>query len=170
MKRCIPILLLLCLLLTGCGSYETEDGLLVDPHAQTITHGQDVYHYQLQGLKGITTCRITCPDGSVYHWTQVAGTTYSGGDDGYTEGKYLPGDVLVKALDRQIRNTRHTGWLIVGLALMACGAYDLAAPHSVWDITRSWMVTNGTPSKAALQHIKIQGALLIAAGLWLCFM
>lgn len=164
-------LLLLTLLLSGCGNkpydFTYEDSsryrtITVHPENQTIVDGEDVYHYTIQEQDQLRQYRITYPDGGSYHATVYNPYTTSGGGDA-DEDRYLPGSILVDALEKG-RPREKTGNPLLGIFLILVGAVDFFFPGALFCLGKRWMFRDPEPSEEYLTYAKIGGVLLAALG------
>lgn len=175
MKRVIPFLILICLLLTACAAAPENEkavalGLVIDREAQTITHGGDIYHYVIEMRSGSVDYLITYPNGASYFWNQSGNTGGGGGSSSYDESRYLPGTVLVDVLKAEPFQKAVGIQRIAALLLAALGVWNLLAPRSAWYLTGGWRYANAQPSKLALIAAKFGGAALVLFGIMVFFL
>lgn len=178
-------LLILALLLSGCGKQNTESyeyrfsrnnqviTLTVNPAEQTILNGTDVYDYVTEKHGSITSYVLTYPNGATYHWTATEHGGAGGWTDDYDETKYIPGDFLVDALQQSVdqsaprQKNENVG---IGLLLMGLGAVNFFIPHLPFYLKYGWAVENAEPSDAYITFTRIGGALCAVAGLFACIL
>lgn len=174
--RVLLPLLVLALLLFGCsrelGPYEYVRGdiaLSVDPADQTITHGETVYNYTMkESRSGQVSFVIDYPNGGIFHWSTTGTGGAGGGNDAYNETDYLPGPVLVDALEENMPREK-TGSVFVGLILIALGGANFLWPELGFFLRYGWAVKDAEPSEIYIMFAKIGGALVAAFGLLWCF-
>lgn len=125
MKKLIPLLLCLALLLSGCADRHSAEvciddyTLTVDTKNHTVTHGEDVYFYEYNEKNVIeNTVTIRYPNGATYQQESEysiiiqGGSAASGSDDTGDTGdtgtytghvdtdRYIGGEALAKAVRR----------------------------------------------------------------------
>lgn len=171
MRRFLLPLLLLCLLLTGCGTAKKEpavyevNGFTIDKEAQTITKGEDVYQYTISGSK----VTILYPNGAEYFWNYGDTFGYGGWSDDYDPARYASGDALLNVIAYQApRSSGGNGGF--GLLLAAVGLFDLLAPRVSWYLAYGWRFKDAEPSDAALAVGRIGGGIALLAGIWMMFL
>lgn len=178
MKRTLVFLLLLPLLLAGCSAASREPytvtvnayNLTIDPVDRTITHGEDVYTYEIDGRSEHSTeCKITYPNGSTYYETKTSGGGHSGWSEDYDEFRYISGDTLVQALESQAPRSGGGANIGVGLFLLALGTWHTLSPYSAWYVGWGWRYKDAEPSDAALFLTRIGGIAYILFGLFAFF-
>ena len=183
MKKLLLLLVSLLLLFSLCacsGSnapYTVEKGwrtLEIDPVACTITHKTDIIHYAIdKNDDGFFTVTITYPDGSTFyekHGQTDSGREYTtrGHSDDYSIYKYVPGDVLMEALEDEFPYsliTYLTWWkvLIVGLGILGA-----VVPQIAWLLLIGWLLKDAEPGKYTLIIFRFLGIILLLIGLVLC--
>ena len=162
-----PIFLMLCLLaailLTACGgqresanTYE-KDGFTVNREAGTITHGEDVYTYEISGGGSGSSIRITYPNGAAYFWEWTGNGGHGGWSDDYDPVRYTDGDTLIDLVNFQPPR-ESSGNPLLGLLVIALGIWNLAAPRTAWYLSYGWRFKNAEPSDAALVLGRVGGA------------
>lgn len=114
---------------------------------------------------------ITYPDGSSYWWSDRSAEgaiVGSGGwSDDYDEYRYIPGDILVNALDVEPEsNESNLGTIVLALICMAVGVWQAAAPYSAWFVSRGWMFRDAEPSDLALAVHRIGGVICMILGVF----
>lgn len=171
MKRLIPVLLCLLLILCGCRADPVRTveyggvSYTVDTENSTIEDGTYVYTYQTDG----NTVTITYPDGSSYWYTssrsgQVTVGTFGWSDD-YRDDRYVPGSTLEDVLEEVLEDEGANGGIILGgLVLCALGVWYVAAPCSVWYLEWGWRYKDAEPSDAALIFGRVAGVFLLVMG------
>lgn len=173
--RVLLPLLVLALLLSGCAekaqnpySY-TQGGntVTVDPENGTITQGENVYTYTVEEGRNYTSYEIRYPNGGTYYWTTTEVSGVGGGNEAYDESEYLPGHLLVNALERPAPRQRH-GNFVVGLMLIGLGAVGFFLPELPFYLRYGWAVENAVPSDAYITWSKIGGVLSAVLGLIYC--
>lgn len=184
-KRPWPVLILAALLLflfCACGQvggetvavYDvTQNGVVytVDREACTITTGDRVYRYEMDGDR----LTITYPNGAIYSRLFFDSGSASGWNDIYDESHDIPGETLMDVLDREAPVQRSPEPTInpavrsLGLLFAALGLWGLISPKSVWYFNFGWRYKNAEPSDLALLVNQIAGVLLILIGLSLLF-
>lgn len=173
--RVLIPLLLLALVLTGCGKkvrepYEFTMGghtVTVYPETNTIVDGLDVYTYQMEESGNRISYVIDYPNGAIYHWTASENGGAGGWSGNYNTDLYLPGDFLVDALEVS-QPREKVGSVGLGLLLMALGAVNFFIPDLSFYLRYGWAVENAEPSEAYLTWAKIGGAAAAVLGLIWC--
>jgi len=174
--RSLLSLLVLALLLTGCGSKDPEPytynvnnrTLNIYPESGTIVDGLDVYRYtRTEKDSGEIDYVITYPNGGRYNWTKTKNGGYGGGS-GINDHLYLSGDVLIWALEAG-EPARKVGSPILGIPLIVLGAWHALSPETVWYLKQGWMFRNAEPSDAAQFFIRFGGIGIAVMGLIACF-
>ena len=172
MKRFLP-LLLLCLLLAGCGQAKVEqtvyeyNGFTVDTQAQTITRGDDVYRYAYSANK----VTITYPNGAEYWWRYEQNGGSGGWNGDYDTDRYADGWTIVNALSYKAhQETGSGGNGFLGLLLMALGLFHLISPHTAWYLSHGWRFKDAEPSDLALALNRMGGGIALLIGLLLVFL
>lgn len=171
MKRLIPLLFILALLLCACGGSRqvthTVNGITytVDTENGTVTDGTYTYRYETDG----STTTVTYPDGSYYWYTEhdsgsVSTGTFGSSED-YDEDRYVSGDTLANVISRAAESKGNPGNIWAGLLLMALGAFDAIFPHTAWWLSRGWWYRDAEPSDFALGVYRVVGVLGIVAGI-----
>nr|WP_325298506.1 DUF6199 family natural product biosynthesis protein [uncultured Dysosmobacter sp.] len=170
---CFWLILALCLFLTGCGSAHKEptsyevDGFTIDKEAQTVTKGEDVYHYTISGSK----VTILYPNGAEYWWNYGSGDTpisYGGWSDNYDPARYVSGDRLLDLINYKAPSPsgRSNG---IGFLLAVIGLFNLLAPRASWYLSYGWRFKDAEPSEAALVLGRVGGGFAVLAGLLMIF-
>ena len=177
MKR--PVFWVLCLLaailLTACGgqrentnTYE-KDGYTVDLENRTITHGEDVYTFEISGGGSGSSIRITYPNGATYFWEWTGTSGHGGWSDDYDPERYADGDTLMELVNFQPPR-ESSGHPLLGLLVIAAGIFNLAVPRTAWYLSYGWRFKDAEPSDAALALGRLGGGIAVFAGLLLFFL
>ena len=159
MKRSIPLLLLLCLLVTGCGRKQADltvyeyNGFTVDTQTQTITRGDDVYRYAFSGSE----VTITYPNGAAYWWKYEQNGGVGGWSGDYDTDRYADGWDLLNALSYEPPRQSGGRNAPVGLLLIPVGLFLLISPRTVWYLSHGWRFKNAEPSDLALGLNRLGG-------------
>ncbi len=174
LKRFLPLLLCLCLLMvTACGAesrssvYE-KDGFVIDTDNRTITHGEDVYTYTLSGGSSSTFVEFTYPNGATYSWTKQGNMSHGSWSDDYDPERYVEGGDLIDLLELEAPR-RSRGSPLAALLLLVIGLADAIFPRAAWYLSCGWRFRNAEPSDAALVLGRVSGVILILAGVILFF-
>lgn len=170
--RILAVLLALSLLLTACGGGQvsevmtTHGCLTVDTGSRTITHGSDVYRYDLSG----NTTTIHYPNGAVYHVSSTGTASDSGWSYDYDPHTYIPGDVLFDAIPAASQpGTSRLGQVVLGLVCIVLGGVTVAFPKGMWFLAFGWRYRDAEPSEVALVLDRLGGGLLILMGILFLF-
>ena len=169
-------LLFLLLLLTGCGRQQTtvydvileDETFRVDTAAQTIWADDVLYSYEISG----DSTTFTYPNGASYYWTETEMGGYGGWSDDYDAEQYVPGNLLLMALEQTRPEPAREGKgarVIAGLILIALGVFYLLKPEIAWRLRYGWAVRDAEPSDLALGLARVAGgiACIIGVGLLL---
>ena len=164
--------LILALIASGCGSTAREPydyhfngkTITVYPETGTIVDGLDVYRYTAAESANGTDYDITYPNGGTYWWMSTNFGGHGGWADGYDENRYIPGDILVDAL--QVNQPRQrVGNPGIGLLLLGLGALNFFLPEVPFYLRYGWAVQNAEPSDAYITWTKTGGVICAIAGL-----
>lgn len=137
----------------------------VDTQNKTVASGGETYRYEIDGA----TTTITYPDGESYWWTRTEMGGYGGWSDGYDADRYVSGGVLLAALEAgQPEEHSGTNFVLI-VVVIAVGLFNVLAPGKAWYLSYGWMYRNAEPSDSALAMIRIGGAALLAAAVFLIF-
>ena len=166
---------LLAALLAGCAatpevytvSYNGTD-YTVDTVNGTISDGLYTYLYEIEGTSDRRSTTITYPGGAQYYWTQSSGGGLGGWSDDYDLSRYIDGDTLLNVLEMSAPK-EYSGHPVVGLLLIALGAWYVLAPHSAWYLSYGWRYRDAEPSEAALIISRISGIAVILFGIFTIF-
>lgn len=179
MKRFSLFLLSVMLLsLCACGSpkvydvYLDEGTFTVDTVNQTITFGEHVIAYELNGKSSGSSVKFVYPDGSEYYWEKSGYMGFGGWSNDYDENRYIDGDTLCDVLESEAdaahkaaNEGAYFSFGLMGLIAIALGALDLQWPERMWYLSRGWMFKNAEPSDAAIAMVRLSGVLCILMGL-----
>ena len=177
--RLLLPLLVLALVLSACGSTSREPyeytfsrndqvkTVTVNPETRTILDGTDVYEYVIEKTGSITRYVITYPNGSTYHWTGTKTGGAGGGSDDYDEARYIPGSILIHALE-QNQPREKSGNFGIGLLLMGLGTVNFFLPELPFYLKYGWAVENAEPSDTYLTVTRFGGILAAVVGLVWC--
>ena len=178
--RLLLPLLILALLLSGCGkqsmepytyTFSRDDQLItltVNPESRTILDGTDVYDYVAEKRGSITSYVITYPNGATYHWTATEHGGAGGWSDDYDETSYISGNILVFAIEEGMPREKQ-GNLAVGLLIVLLGGINALFPNIPIYLKYGWRFENAQPSEAYLLMTRIGGVIALIAGLVWCF-
>lgn len=173
--RILLPLLVLAMVLSGCGSKSPEPytfnvndrTIHIYPESGTIVDGLDVYTYtRTENANGDIHYKIIYPNGGHFNWYKTKNGGYGGGD-GVNENLYLSGNTLVWALEAG-EPEKKVGSPILGLLLMALGAWHILSPESVFYLSRGWMFRSSEPSVFYLTMARVSGGVLAVLGLVAC--
>ena len=142
MKKVFMVLMVLALLLTGCG---TKDKTVANTNDHTISDGTYTYEYTDTVEGDIRTITIHYPDGGTYTWTQD-GYLGSGNENyGPDRNSFTDGYILVEAIlgNENTDQTEFSGfrWTMIILGVVAAVLGFLQTRYSVeiWDMfLRRW--------------------------------
>lgn len=177
--RVLILLLLAAFLLYGCAqapSVYTVDAnyngvdieFTVDTEKGTITDGEYVYTYEWDGRGSDHNATITYPNGATYYESMRGGVGNMGWSNNYDPDTYVDGDTLLYVLSANAPEERG-GNPIVGLILIALGAFYAFLPHAAWYLTYGWRFKDAEPSDAALVISRISGVAVAIFGLFFIF-
>lgn len=169
--KILLLLLVAAVLLCGCAQGDEEvytvtrgDYLLtVDTVNQTIFDGVDTYRYTVSG----NTTTITYPNGASYHRMEDGSDTTEGE---YDAARYISGDVLCGALVRKTAVPKPGGNPVVGLIIVAIGAFFAGFPDKAWHLTQGRKDQDADPTKESLAVTRVGGIAVIVIGIVVCFM
>lgn len=173
--RILILLLLAALLLCGCARKQSvytvdvsHNGVdmvfTVDTENGTITDGQHTYSYEVSG----STTTITYPNGASYYETKNGSVSNMGWSNDYDSKTYIDGDTLMAVLSKDTpkANLDH---LLLGLVLIALGAFNVFLPHAACYIAYGWRFKDAEPSDAALVASRVGGVVVAIIGLIVLF-
>ena len=137
----------------------------VDTENQTITYEGVVYSFDIESSGGQGySVRFTAPDGATSFWNEVG----MGGAGGWSDDWDMdvwPSD-LAKALNGGSQSARRgTGNPLLGLLLIAIGAFHALAPGTAWYLSHGWRFKDAEPSEAALFFSRAGGMVAIFIGI-----
>ena len=187
MKRTLPLLFLLVLVLSACGQEDPnqytaeQDGTLYTvtltesgsrSETGTITGGGETYTYLITVQEGGYSVEITYPNGSRFwqegHDMNGFTTTSTDCDSGYDPDRYVSGETLVDVLSRKMAEPgdtgRQTGRAVLGALLALAGGLCIAFPRAAWYLFSGWRYRDAEPSDAALTLHSLSGVLTAAIG------
>ena len=172
--RVLLPLLVLALVLAGCAREPepytyTFNGKTIHiyPESGTIVDGLDVYRYtRTENEDRSISYVISYPNGGRYNWTESRHGS-EGGGTGINENMYLPAKVLVAALQAGEPEEK-IGSPILGIPLIALGAWHALSPETIWYLKQGWMFKNAEPSDAAQFFIRFGGIGIAVMGLIIC--
>lgn len=157
---------LLCCAFAAADPYTVErNGIVyqVDAENRTISDGENVYVYSIDGNDTDYTINITYPDGSSYWWA-MSGVMGSGGwSDDYVDGKYADASVLKGIiLEGAPKTSKHSGGSVTAIIfLIALGIFNIAAPRTAWYLEYGWRYKGAEPSDMALIFNRLAGIVAI---------
>lgn len=177
--RVLILLLLAAFLMFGCAqtqsvytvdvSYNGVDmEFTVDTENGTITDGEHVYTYDWDGSDSDHNATITYPNGATYYESMSGGVGNMGWSVGYDPDTYVDGDTLIYVLSVSAPE-EPSGNPVVGLILIALGAFYTFAPHAAWYLSYGWRFKDAEPSDAALIISRISGVAVAVFGLFTLF-
>ncbi len=169
MKKLIGLLLVMGLLLAGCGqrtqTYMVEKGgkrYTVDTGSQTIREGNYIYRYELTRTTDGYSLEITYPNGATYFYSQGKTDGTGGWSENYDAGRFASGTVLREALEESVLTEKgKSSYLGLAVLLAGLGVWCAAAPRSVWYLKGGWKYKDAEPSEAAVWAYRIVGAGLV---------
>ena len=137
----------------------------VDTENQTITYEGVVYSFDIESSGGQGySVHFTAPDGATSFWNEVG----MGGAGGWSDDWDMdvwPSD-LAKALNGGSQSARRgTGNPLLGLLLIAIGAFHALAPGTAWYLSHGWRFKDAEPSEAALFFSRAGGIVAIFIGI-----
>ena len=169
-------LLFLALVLSGCGSAAREPyeytfsrdnqvkTIRINPETQTILDGTNVYTYQVEASNVCTTYVIDYPNGAIYHWMSPENGSGAGGwSDDYDPERYIPGNILVHALEQNHPRAK-IGNIGMGILLVLLGAVNFFLPELPFYLRYGWAVRDAEPSDTYLTLTRIGGVILVLVG------
>ena len=175
MKRLTAILLLLVLLLAGCGQSHVKTVMVnltsytVNTEKNTIFDGQNKYTYTTSGQGSSVTNTLYYPDGSSYYWIDRDG--YGADEEGWSENydpeRYVSGSVLKTVLEKaeaQRSVQVDAGKLIGGIACVVIGLVGIFFPTLGFYLRYGLYVENAEPSDFYLFTARVGGGLSVIIG------
>ena len=190
LKCVLVVVMLLMLVLGACNSNTAKsesysEVVEIDGQSLTITldennlsagtitseNGTYTFEYGASGNNIVFT--ITYPDGCVFSQTEISGgfAMPAEYDSGERKSKgYIDLFSLTWSIDGVMDNARGTNnsgspSILLALALIGVGAWNLFGTRSVWWLSRGWWYKNAEPSDLGLMLYRIAGVFLIFAGI-----
>lgn len=174
MKRILLLLCLAALLLTGCGSRETEFTVekggvtyTVNTEAGTISGGGYNCRYTIADDKESVTVRF--PDGKT--WTKYKNEGSSSMNGFGTNNFALikaAGDMTDILLDLTDSGPNWRS-LVISVLSFGLGLGMILKPYAFWKIKWGWRFQDAAPSGMALRSIQFTGAILMLVCVLLFF-
>ena len=174
--RILVFLLVLALVLSACANQRQEPyeytfslhgqvkTIKINPETQTILDGTDVYYYTVTEVGSGTDYDITYPNGGTYWWMSTKYSGHGGWGDNYDDNRYIPGDILIYALQEN-QPWERNGNIGIGLLLLGLGAVNFFIPELPFYLRYGWAVENAEPSDTYLTLTKGGGILAMILGL-----
>jgi hypothetical protein len=182
--RLLILLLVLVFILSDCGStrapynvYVGDKKLTIHPQAGTITHGKDIYRYNVKTVWGGKCYELTYPGGQRCSWTESKKTGQGSWSEGYGPTIYLSGETLVEALKKPAPENHKSYWIKQGNPVhgIVCivGGFVIMCLHKCVPKSNRIMVVGRygrevTPEEMAGINFA-EGILMVIAGLLMCF-
>lgn len=185
MKKYMTLLLALLLVLgmsVSCGHEEPTETAVhtaIGGQEMTVTFDPGTYSEgRIESAKGTYTfaysmngdLEITYPDGSscTYRKTQNAASLgaspdFDPGSKGYPDGLSMAWGIE-SAIDQAKPSTENRGNALLGILLLAVGAWFAFAPRSAWYLNHGWRFKNAEPSDAILMLYGLGGGVLLFIG------
>ena len=169
-------LLVLALALSGCGNRRQEPyeytfsldnqvkTIKINPETQTILDGTDVYTYEMEKTASGISYVIDYPNGAIYQWIESKNGGAGGWSESYDDTAYIPGNILVYALEEN-QPREKIGNVGIGLLLMGLGALNFFLPEIPFYLKYGWRFRDEEPSEVYLTLTRIGGALVAILGL-----
>lgn len=198
MKKLIPLLLCLTLLLAGCADrHETEvnlDGytLTVNTQYKTVTYGEDVYFYEYNEKNVINnTITIRYPNGASYEISSSYAIIIQGGsasdiinsEDGTYTGqvdldRYIAGKTLANAVLKGISQVKEAEeertmdivFLVGAVVLLLAAFVNVRFADTLWFLQNHWDVSGGEPTEFFYDRCKIGAVVGVIAAVVLIVM
>lgn len=182
MKKVLPLILIVLLLLTLCACSETSEpytvdvgikDLEVDPVAQTITDKyktyQYTYQYEIAKTSNEYTVTITYPDGSTYYETHRPLDSEFPVAKGYSDDsaakRYISAHHLIRALQEEVPEIFYPENPVLGLILISLGLLYIALPHRAWWLMIGWLLKDAEPSEFSMIFLRVFGVGLLLFGI-----
>lgn len=173
MKRILLLLCLAALLLTGCGSRETEFSVekrgvtyTVNTENGTISGGGYNCRYTLSEDKESVTIRF--PNGNTQTKYKDQGSLLVGGsstnDFALMKAAEDMADILVDTDDGP-----YWRGILIAILGIGMGLGMILKPDAFWKFKFRWQLAYGEPSDAALWSIRISGIVLLLVSVILLF-
>jgi hypothetical protein len=198
MKKLIPLLLCLTLLLAGCADRHSAevciDGytLTVNTQYKTVTYGEDVYFYENNEKNVIeNTVTVRYPNGASYEISSSYAIIIQGGsvsdivnsEDGTYTGqvdldRYIAGKTLANAalrgmsLVKEAEEERTMDIVhMIGAAVLLLAAFvNVRYADDLWYLRHHWHVSGGEPTEFYYDRCKLTAALSVIAAVVLLIM
>ena len=185
LKKYIALLLTVFLLLSvsvSCGHEEPTETVVnttIGGQEMTVTFNPGTYSEgRIESATGAYSfaynrsgdLEITYPDGSscTYRKTQNAASLgaspdFDPGSKGYPDGITMAWGIE-HAIDQARPSTENRGNVLLGILLLAVGAWFAFAPRSAWYLGHGWRFKNAEPSDAVLVLYGLGGGVLLFIG------
>ena len=181
MKKLLLLLVSVVLLLSLCACseanepYTVKEGwrtLEINPGAGTITHKEDVFHYDISGNPNGYTVTFTYPDGSTYfvkHEERNSGAyRTSGHSEDYDDLRYVSGPTLYDVLEDELPEPLFPGNPALGFFVILLGILFITLPRIMWFLHIGWLIKDAEPYNFTLIIFRIIGVLTLLAGILIC--
>ena len=172
MKRFGILLLILALVLAGCGEQEPLTAFdrygneyTIDREQGTIFDGENTYQYTYEGDSEVFTITIDYPNGGCYRYSQSNGFGSGSWNAKYSENFYKAGDLLADMLQDNIPKKGSARNILAALVLAGGGIFLFACPEVAWYWQSGWRYKNAEPSDIALSVTRISGVVAIIIGI-----
>lgn len=139
----------------------------IDEEARTITDGEYLYRYEVNGSGSSIKYNFTYPNGARYYWTWSNNAGYGGWSDDYDDTKYLDGHTLIDILDKEMPRESEPKNIPMIFFLLIVGIFNTAAPKTAWYLSEGWRFKNAEPSEAALDWGRFVGIILIVIAVFM---
>jgi hypothetical protein len=189
--RILLPLLLLVLLLSGCGSTtrnpytvspDRNRVVTIHPAAGTITYGNATYRYKVKNTWGGERYELIYPDGQRYTWTESKETGEGTWSEEWNPTIYLDRDFLISALKESApRGPKYfrdqEGNPVAGILCIVAGLLLIVFHKHGATSGRRRFVRFGSSGRYGVEvspeeyaaHIFVDGVVLLFVGLILCF-
>lgn len=159
-KGYLILIIIITIFLSACSTKNsTVDNKTspVDKINQTVTIGEKIYKYNIEGSQ-IT---ITYPDNSSYWWVEEESGGHGGWSEDYDESKYMPGPSLISLINAEApRKTTNKNYSLI-LLLFIVGIWNAVFPYYSWYLSYGWRYKNVEPSDIAINFTRISGISMI---------
>lgn len=174
----ICLLILLALILCACGQEESatvytvaQDGvrLTVDTENMTITHGTDVYRFEINS----STVTVYYPNGATYYQEFSDSLIHGGGIGDYDSERYVDSGILIAAITDAMpqEDSLNIVPAIVGVVLIIWGFVSVLYPEVAFR-AKFWkynfFVKDVEPADGTLAWFRFTGVVGIIVGV-VCF-
>ena len=173
MKKVLPLILIVLLLLSLCACTKIKEPYTVEyanrtftvnPLTCTISDDLGFYRYEITGTVSDHSITIIYPDGTVYHYAQSGELRWKEGSS-YIED-YTPGSFICGALEKEIPADPYLfDDTILGLVIMLLGALFFFVPKVAWYVGLGGFFRKTEPSKTTLLLSSIYGGFVLIAGI-----